>query len=397
MPLGWIDFSKTERSKVLSVLDMLSESGVLDELGIAPVRDGFSNVFFPGTSTIQTRAKYFFIVPYALKDMELSSEMNPGRMQRAFDALEKASAEALVDRHPGATGIIGKNSLAAGKWVKRTPADIYWSGLRQYGIFTGGNISLGEYIRAICALKSQKSTLKRLGNRNDSAEEKECDDANAGDIRSFQFWRMPLYQKDWFDEIRLNLTSEEGQFLKEQIMVSCPDTMLQFILEQDMTEILDIESFQDLDSVIHKFPEQIRNDYKMALAFSDFIFAVRAVYNVMVSDGRNEAAVQSVQDLEKDFPDIADIDVDAILTRLSIDNNPALRTFLKSAQGCMKRNDTDGLKKCIKSREIALKGQSRAKTCHPGQFDNVWLGGGELDYRFGNAKMIVRDIFESEV
>lgn len=27
MELGWIDFSKTERSKILSVLDLLSESG----------------------------------------------------------------------------------------------------------------------------------------------------------------------------------------------------------------------------------------------------------------------------------------------------------------------------------------------------------------------------------
>ena len=35
MPLGWIDFSKKERNKVLSVLDLLSETGTLDELGIA--------------------------------------------------------------------------------------------------------------------------------------------------------------------------------------------------------------------------------------------------------------------------------------------------------------------------------------------------------------------------
>ena len=70
MPLGWIDFSKNERNKVLSVLDLLTEAGTLDELGIAPIRDGFANLFFPGTSTIQTRAKYFMIVPYALKDLE---------------------------------------------------------------------------------------------------------------------------------------------------------------------------------------------------------------------------------------------------------------------------------------------------------------------------------------
>lgn len=63
MQLGWIDFSKTERDKVISILDLLSEPGVLDELGIAQIRDGFANLFFPGTTTIQTRAKYFLIVP----------------------------------------------------------------------------------------------------------------------------------------------------------------------------------------------------------------------------------------------------------------------------------------------------------------------------------------------
>lgn len=397
MPLGWIDFSKTERSKVLSVLDMLSESGVLDELGIAPIRDGFSNIFFPGTSTIQTRAKYFFIVPYALKDMELSTETNPGKIQSSFDAKERASAEVLVALHPGATGIIGKNALAAGKWVKRSPADIYWSGLRQYGIFTGGAMSLSEYMRAICVLKNQKSALKRLGNRNDSAEENECDDVNAGDIRSFQFWRIPTYKRSWFDELMLNLTREEGQFLKEQIILTCPNTMLCYILEHKTKEVLEISSFQELSGIIHEFPEQIQTDYQTALAFSNFIFAVRCVYNVMISGGKNEVALQTVQRLEKEFSAIADIDVDAILLRLTIFNNPALRAFLKNTQDCMKRNDMDGLKRCIKNREIALKGQSRAKTCHPGQFENVWLGGGELDYRFGNVKTIIRDICESEV
>lgn len=396
MPLGWIDFSKTERIKVLNVLDLLSEGGVLDELGIAPVRDGFSDIFFPGTSTIQTRAKYFFIVPYALKDMELSADTNPGRVRIAFDAKEKASAKALVELHPGAIGIIGKNSLVAGKWVKRTPADIYWSSLRQYGIFIGGNLSLTEYISAMCKQKVNKNTINGLGHRNDSAEEHECDDVNAGDIRSLRFWRMPLYKKSWFDEITLKLTKEEGQFLMEQIISFCPNTMLQYVLENRMTEILEIGSFQELAQIIHKFPVQIQTDYKTALSFSDFIYVIRAIYNVMISDGMNEAAQQIVRTKEKDFCNIANIDVDAIFARLSIYNNPALHAFLKNSQELMKHHDIDGLKRAIKNREIALKGQSRAKTCHPGQFENVWLGGGELGYRYKNAAMIIRDIFESE-
>ena len=33
--MGWIDFSKSERDKVASVIEGLRKKGVLDELGIA--------------------------------------------------------------------------------------------------------------------------------------------------------------------------------------------------------------------------------------------------------------------------------------------------------------------------------------------------------------------------
>ena len=89
MPLGWIDFSRSDRDKVLNVLELLSEQGTLDELGIAPIRDGFADIFFPGTSTIQTRAKYFFIVPYAMKDVEQSKKTDPKQMLEELDELER--------------------------------------------------------------------------------------------------------------------------------------------------------------------------------------------------------------------------------------------------------------------------------------------------------------------
>jgi hypothetical protein len=63
----------------------------------------------------------------------------------------------------------------------------------------------------------------------------------------------------------------------------------------------------------------------------------------------------------------------------------------------MINKDIEGMKKHIKSREILLKGANRAKTAHAGEFNpDAWIGGGELDYRFYNAKTIIRDIFESE-
>ena len=63
MNLGWIDFSDNDRKKTMDVLRLFQEQGAVDELGIGVIRDGFANSFFPGTSTIQTRAKYFFIIP----------------------------------------------------------------------------------------------------------------------------------------------------------------------------------------------------------------------------------------------------------------------------------------------------------------------------------------------
>ena len=396
MQLGWIDFSKTERNKILSVLDLLSESGTLDELGIAPIRDGFANLFFPGTSTIQTRAKYFFLVPYALKELELSNETNPNRFLRALNETEKMCGETLLDINPNENGIIGKRSLQGGKWVKRTPADIYWAGLRKYGIFTGGNISLSEYARASCAIKNQKSNLTKLGNRNDSVEENETDDKNAGNIFKMQFWKMPLYQRSWRDKIQMSLTKEEGEFLREQIISTCPDSMLSYILENRMTEILDLENFSDLGAIINKFPIQMQDEYALALSFSDFLFVARTLYNIIISDGQNVQANDIFEDLKEIMAELADIDIDFIFTKLYIYKTD-LKNFIKKLQECMRNSDVEEMKKAIKAREIMLKGQSRAKTAHPGEFNpNDWIGGGELDYRFNNAKTIIRDIFESE-
>lgn len=396
MQLGWIDFSKTERNKILSVLDLLSESGTLDELGIAPIRDGFANLFFPGTSTIQTRAKYFFLVPYALKELELSNETNPNRFLRALNETEKMCGETLLEINPNENGIIGKRSLQSGKWVKRTPADIYWAGLRKYGIFTGGNISLSEYARASCAIKNQKSNLTKLGNRNDSAEENECDDKNAGNIFKMQFWKMPLYTKEWRDNIQMKLTKEEGAFLREQIVSTCPDSMIAYILENKMTEVLDFDNFSDLTEVIHNFPEKMQEDYMLALSFSDFLLVARTLYNIIISDGQNDEANNVFEKLKEVLELLADIDVDLIFSKLYI-YKPDLKNFIKKLQECMRNNDVEEMKKIIKAREIMLKGSNRAKTAHPGEFNpNEWIGGGELDYRFFNAKRILRDIFESE-
>ncbi len=394
MPLGWIDFSKSERNKVLSVLELLSERDTLDELGIAPIRDGFANIFFPGTSTIQTRAKYFLIVPYALKDLELSNETNPNSFLRAFDEIEKECGERLLGGDD-TEGVIGSRSLAQGQWVKRTPAEIYWGGLRNYGIFTGGNFSLSEYVRAICVMKKSKTSIKSLGNRNDS-EENDGDDKDAGDLFHKQFWHIPTYTEDWMDNLSIKLTEEEGDFLRRQIVLSYPDSMMAYILKNDLSEILEVDDFASLDSLIHLFSNQIQSDYALAIDFSNFLYVIRVMYNIIISDGENNRANSEWEILKIELESRADIDLEAVFNRLQILGNVALCDFLRKEKMLMLAKNIEGMQDEIRRRERFLK-EGRARTMHPGEFDaSVWYGGGALSYRFNDAKVIMRDIFESE-
>lgn len=392
MELGWIDFSKSERDKILNVLDLLTEPGVLDELGISPIRDGFSDLFFPGTSTIQTRAKYFFIVPYALKDLELNDEKSYSKLKKQLDDTEEKCARKLLDINFHERGIIGRRSIASNKWIKRTPASIYWAGLRRYQIFKA-KMSIDQYIKIIAFQKQSKSNILKLGNRNDENDDQ--DDKDAGMSQKVHLLNIPSYNPNWVNEFDMNLTPEEGQFLKNQIISSCGNSMMAYILKENMYEILEINSFRHLESIIENFPEKIQKDFYSAKSFSEFIYVLRVIYNLIVSEGDNERAKKEFANL-KPISNFANVNVEEIFSSLRI-FNPHLKAFLIKSRELMKDNDTEGLRNIIKSREVILKGENRSKTAHPGEFDKtVWFAGGYLDYRFYNAKTIIADIFESE-
>ena len=82
MQLGWIDFSRQDKADAINIINSMKEKGVLDELGFGALRQAFANCFFPGTSTIQTRAKYFFIVPYILQDFISSVRASENDFQK---------------------------------------------------------------------------------------------------------------------------------------------------------------------------------------------------------------------------------------------------------------------------------------------------------------------------
>ena len=67
---SWVDFSDEDREKMVQIIRQLRQQDTIDELGIGSVRDSMANILFPGTTTIQTRAKYMLFGPWILKKME---------------------------------------------------------------------------------------------------------------------------------------------------------------------------------------------------------------------------------------------------------------------------------------------------------------------------------------
>lgn len=393
MELGWIDFSKTERNKVLNVLDLLGEQGVLDELGISTIRDGFSDLLFPGTSTIQTRAKYFLIVPYALKDLEFTDDVSSNILNKSFDKMEEECARALYNKHPQELGIIGRNAILQESWVKRPPSSIYMAGLRTFGIFNFKSIA--NYIKYISSQKQEKRNSSNSGNKVDNDEGSQ-DDANIALNQFYHLLNIPTYEKNWFSNLDINLTYDEGQFLKDQIISNCKGSLMAFILKNNMHEILEFDTIRDLEYIMFKFPSQIQNDYRVAISFSEFVFVLRVIYNLIVSEYKNKQAIKYFNSFKNNLNEISDINFSEIFIRLGI-RNDKLKNFLEVSKQLMQNNDIEGLKQHIIDREIFLKGRNRARLCHPGEFDpDFWFTGERLDYRFGNVKVILRDIFQSE-
>jgi hypothetical protein len=82
----WLDSSEQQRRQMLDVIHLFREKETRDELGIGAIRDAFADLLFPGTSTIQTRARYFLFIPWIYTTLEtkrLPADKLPQRARRA--------------------------------------------------------------------------------------------------------------------------------------------------------------------------------------------------------------------------------------------------------------------------------------------------------------------------
>ena len=141
---AWLDFSDRDRKRALDAVDLFREEDTRDELGLGVIRDAFADRFFPGTSTIQTSARYFLFVPWLFQLLK-PADREPVRFAQRVRQLQDQLRRSLM-KGGELVGVIG---YRAGGNVQRLPSSVYWQGLRRLGIlrFNGSEADYATELR----------------------------------------------------------------------------------------------------------------------------------------------------------------------------------------------------------------------------------------------------------
>jgi hypothetical protein len=194
--VGWLDFSSEHQQHVYDSLKRFESKETVDDLGFGTIRDAISGALFPGTSVLQTRARYFLFIPWIFQEAQRLSPQKMIERSRNYE-LRLISALEASDDTSGVIGIQKKTAL------KTVPSSIYWSGLQKFGIF-----------------KLQGRSIQQFGKL--AAKHRE-DIEYEGEFvgRGSPFWcEMPAPPKDFFrfDFAELRLSQKESEWLSERII-----------------------------------------------------------------------------------------------------------------------------------------------------------------------------------
>jgi hypothetical protein len=251
---------------MLDLVDLFAEQDTRDELGIGTVRDAFADLLFPGTSTIQRRARYFLFIPWFYLDLERRNVSSTG-IAEAVRKKEIALIDVLADSDDS-EGTIG---IRARKALKRLPSNVYWQGLGVWGIslFPG---SQDQYHRSLDDLYTKTAP------KSNRRSEERIDD------QGLRNWHagIPPAPNDFPKSVSFALTRIEAEYLRERIMTRVPDTLLAFLVDQGrLAERVD---FLWQHHQFAEFPDHVREQLDHARNFSDVIHSAALLYNLMLAE-----------------------------------------------------------------------------------------------------------------
>ena len=399
---GWLDHDDGERRRMMEVINLFREKGTLDELGIGTIRDTYAERFFPGTSTIQSRARYFLFIPWLYRQVE-SERVSSNRADKRARELQWRIVQSLTAGGEGPNaGVIG---IEAGENIQRLPSTIYWQGLRRWGIrlFEGSteryHASLDGYYREERAVKSSDG-----GELLDSAH------------RNW-FGSLPPAPNTLLAETTFALTLDEAEFLSERIRRSCGDSLLAACLTPSVTRKRQAHAPWDLGG-LDSLSIGLRQDIDDARRYSLVMEGAILLYNCMLAELASERALSLSEDRIERYglaldrwademtgihEELRNWDRPAFWGRLRLLNPripPGAIQFSESwiqlaIQGPRSVRDNEVARTLIHNRESRLKG-TLARLANPRALER-WSGEsgvGRLTYRWGNAKRILLDILD---
>jgi len=268
---SWLDYSESERSKILELVNTLGDRDTRDELGIGTVRDAYADLLFPGTSTIQTRARYFLFVPWIYQIIEKRLRSNKAASKEEVAKRLRHEEISLINYLAESDDPEGTIGIDARKTLKRLPSSIYWNGLSAWGIRICQG-SQDQYNHALHAYGPPNPIARRS-----SEQSAETD-------RHLQNWHpgLPPKPKDFpYTETSLKLTREEAGYLRERIMHNAPGTFLAFLADQgDFSKSV---QFPWEHPQIGELSSRSRKSLQHAQNFSEIIHGAALLYNHLLA------------------------------------------------------------------------------------------------------------------
>lgn len=260
--LTWLAHSEAERRRTLDVIKLLDEPGTLDEIGIGGIRDAFAELLFPGTSTIQTRARYFLFVPWVYRELETRAPVtDAGDRARRY---EVRLIDALLES--GETdGVIGREARAR---LRRLPSAVYWQGLETWGIR-----------RAHTSIRAYHRRLERF--RFGGSAEGEAGEHSG--MSSVWHGELPEAPAGFPRQADLALTPEEADYLRDRIMTRHSRTLLAALLARPSQRRQVDEPWNIEPADFETAPDEVREQIRHGKSFADLIHGAQLLYNLMLA------------------------------------------------------------------------------------------------------------------
>lgn len=417
MEFGWVDFSEEDKRATLALCDAAKDHRAIDELGIGIVRDAFADAFFPATSTVMTRLRYFYLVPYL--GIQLERESNRHASQRSvaneFDRKEKRLARMLMEGNGAVrqgtanddeSGIIGSRTLKSSnyhEWVKRTPAEIYWNPLRQLGFHRQPNFSRREMFERAATQESLIESFHVI--EDDEEVEGASDDRTArqslwnlkGEL--FSAWNTTEYKTKHISILPTQAEAEDFQTRYQNIF---SDSLMALMLRDSrlVETALSADNFSAfartaLEAHSDVIPERIHRLLEAAITFDELTFGCFVRYNLLTGNDEAQELWEEAESAMTKAAKRLDLDELEQLLGLSVHRGwkdapgTSLKRFLADVQSAVIAGELAKLDQIIEWREKRLK-TTKAKI---GAGSNgEWIGQWHLSYRFGIAARLLEDV-----